>query len=512
MARVRNIGSIGKTKPIPSTHFIPPRFAAVWKIEIVTDTETIDVTELLASGEFSDGVTDKIGDFMFRLLDPSNNITDRVDEFDTVNVYLDYGTTATTLRFSGKIERKSNAEQIYLDISGRSIAMITTGINITYSSDGPKARSVIVGDIIDIVNNQSSDQINKSGIEDDLTTANVSYGEIPFWQIMAELSNVGERDSYISPDLIFNYFERGTRENRTEAIVESINLIEAFDFAKDTEEIVTKVRVYGKTDGNVPIIYSSSSDTSQTKGIVKELKKDIGTILTPAQAQDLADSSAATNKVAPTVGTITSVMLPTILPGEKIKIANPTNNIPPAFYEINSFRHFFTEEGSPETALVIKKERINMSRVVKKNFNFQNDVTENINPREMDFSIIYDYSLEVGDKLFDDGTFDNVELEVGSTGIGVLKTISGETGTWISEEILTSAPVSIIEIRQNSTDLAGTKFFVSLDKGNTFKEIGSDAGDFTFTNPQNSIILKAEIKSSNTRIQKIGILYKVDEE
>jgi len=510
VARVRNIKSIGKIKPIPSTHFIPPRFSPIYKIEIITDTETIDVTELLASGEFSDGVTDKIGDFLFRLLDPTNNISNRVEEFDTVNVYLDYGTTATTLRFSGKIERKSNAEQIYLDISGRSIAMITTGVNITYSSNGQKARSTILTEIIALVNTQSSssNQISTSGIEEDLGTADVSYGEIPFWQVVAEICNGGERDAYVGPDLIFNYFERGTRENRTEAIVESINLIEAFDFAKDTEEIVTKVRVYGKQDGNVPIIYSSSSDTSQTKGIVKELKKDFGTILTPAQAQDLADSTAAANNAAPTIGTITSLMTPTILPGEKIKIANPTNNIAPAFYEINSFRHFFTEEGSPETSFVIKKERIDMSKVVRRNFTFQNDVTENINPREMDFSIIYDYNLEVGDRLFDNGTFENTELEVGSTGIGVLKTISGETGTWTSDEILTSAPVSIIEIRENSTDLAGTKFFVSLDRGITFKEIGSDAGDFNFTNPQNSIIVKAEIKSSNTRIQKIGILYK----
>lgn len=510
MARVRNLGSIGKPKPIPVTHFIPPRFAPVWKIEIVTDTETIDATELLASGEFSDGVTDKIGDFIFRLLDPSNNITNRVEEYETINVYLDYGTTATTLRFSGKIERKSNAEQIYLDLSGRSVAMLATGVNITYSSGGPKARSTIMAEVIALVNaqNSSANQINISGIEEDLGTANVSYGEIPFWQVVAEICNGGSRDAYISPDLVFNYFERGSRENRTEAIVESINLIDAKDFAKDTEEIATKVRVYGKQDGNVPIIYSSPSDTTQTKGIVKELKSNIGTILTPDQAKDLAESSASARNLAPTVGTLISTMLPTLLPGEKVKIANPVNNIPPAFYEINSYRHFFTEEGSPQTAVIIKKERIDMSKVIRRSYQFQNDVTENINPREMDFSIIYDYNLEVGDKLFDDGTFDNVELEVGSTGIGVLKTISGETGTWISAEILTDAPVSIIEIRENSTDLAGSKFFVSLDKGITFKEIGSDAGNFNFTNPQNSIILKIEIKSSNTRIEKVGLLYK----
>ncbi|MCK5018484.1 MAG: hypothetical protein KAS32_15600 [Candidatus Peribacteraceae bacterium] len=509
MSPVRNLRGIGRPKPIPSTHFIPPRFSPVWKVEVVTDTETIDLSERIASGEFSDGVTDKIGDFIFRIIDPTNDITNRVEEFDTVNVYLDYGTTATTLRFAGKIERESNAEQIYLDISGRSVAMITTGVNITYSSNGPRARSLIISDLIDLVNEQSStaNQISKAGIEDDLTEIDVSYGEIPFWQVIAEICNSAERDAYVSPDLIFNYFERGSRKNSTEAIVESINLVEAFDFAKDTEELVTKVRVYGKSDGNVPIIYSSASDTSQTKGIVKELKSDVGTLLTPSQAKDLAESQAAAHNTAPTLGTITSLMTPTILPGEKIKIANPTNNIAPEYYEINSFRHVFTESGSPETTFTIKKERINTSKIIKRSYNFQNDVTENINPRTLDFSIIYDYSLEVGDRLFDDGVFSNVELEIGSTGDGVLKTITGETGTWTSDEIITDGAVTRIEIRQNSTDLAGTKFFVSLDGGIVFKEIGSDAGDFVFEDAQNSIILRADIKSSNTRINKIGILY-----
>jgi len=504
MARVRNIGAIGGTKPIPVTHFIPPRFSPVYKINIVTSSETIDVTELLYSGEFSDGVTDKIGDFIFRLLDPSNTLTARVTEFDTVNVYLDYGTTASTLRFSGRVERKSNAEQIFLDISGRSVAMITTGVNITYSSDGAKARSTIITEIID---KYFSGTIGTSGIEADTGTIDVNYGEIPFWQVVTELCGSGSRDAYISSGLVFNYFEKGSRENSTEAIVESINMIEAFDFAKDTEEIVTKVRVYGKIDGDVPIIYSSSSDTTQTGGIVKEIKKDIGTILTPSQAKDLADSAAAENNIAPTLGSIISLMTPTILPGEKIKIANPTNNIAPAYYEINSFRHIFSQENAPQTTFTIKKERVDTSKIIKRSYNFQNDVTENINPRELDFSIIYDYSQEAGEQLFNSGTFSNIELEIGSTGIGQLKTITGETGTWTSEEILTVGVVSAIEIRQNSTDLAGTVFFVSLDKGITFRAIGSNSGDFIFPSPQNSIILKANFKSSNTRIKKIGLLY-----
>ena len=137
MAAVRNLRGIGKHKPIHVTHPIPPKFGPIWKLEIITDTEVIDATELIYSGEFSDGVTENIGDFSLRLTDPSNTKTNKYSDFDTIKIYLDYGKTATTLRFLGKIERRSNAENIWLDISGRSIGMITTGTNITYSSIGP---------------------------------------------------------------------------------------------------------------------------------------------------------------------------------------------------------------------------------------------------------------------------------------------------------------------------------------------------------------------------------------
>ena len=513
MAPVRNIHGLGGVKPIQVIHFIPPRFSPIWKIEIVTETEIIDITELLVEGEYSDGVTAQIGDFSFRLLDPNNTLSNRVEEFDTLNVYSDYGTSATTLRFSGKIESKQHSEQVYLDISGRSIAIITTGTNITYSSNGLKSRSDILKEIIDMKNADDTPKyfdglISTAGIEDDDGKLEVNYAEIPFWSVVEAICTSGERDAYISSSFVFNYFEQGSRENITEAVVQDVNLIDASDYGNDTDEIYTKVRVYGSTDDNIPIIYSSDEDTSSTKGIVKTLKLDNGSAVTPSQAKYLADDKFNSSKTAPTTGTIIALMTPTILPGEKLKISNPTNNIPPAFYEINSFRHIFSENDVPQTIFTIKKHKLDASQLFKKNIEFRHDVTENTNPRDMDFTIIYDYNLALVERLFNTGTFDNAELEIGSTGIGVLKTSSGETGTWTSDEILTDAPVSIIEIRENSTDLAGTKFFVSLDRGITFTEIGSSAGDFVVTNPQNSIIIKAEIKSSNTRIKKIGIYYK----
>lgn len=506
IAPVRNLKSIGRPKPIPVRHFIPPRFAPIYKIEVVTDTETIDVTELLVEGSYLDGVTNSIGDFTFKLLDPSNTESDRIEEFDTVNVYLDYGKTATTLRFTGKIERKSNQENIYLTLSGRSIAMITTGVNVIYSSGGFKARSDILKDI---VAKYFSDIIITGGIEDDLTEIEVNYEEMPFWNVVEEICVSGGRDAYISAASVFNYFIKGSRENPSEAVVEDINLVEAIDYAIDTQEVYTKVRVYGQQDGNVPLIASAESGTTHTKGIVKELKINNSNITTEAQAAELASATAEDKKLPPTLGSIISLLLPTILPGEKINIANPTNNIPPAAYQINSFRQIFSVDGSPTTELIIQKQMVSLSTIMKSNIKFQFDSPNYINKNDLDSSLILDYDNNNGLKRFNDGIFEDTELEVNnSTGIGVLKTTNGNTtGRWTSENIIVDAPVTIIELRINATNAEGTKYFISLDGGSTYKEIESATGDFDFPNAQNMVKLRVEFKSSETKIEKLGLLY-----
>jgi len=503
---VRNIKAIGGVKPIPVIHFIPPRFSPIYKIEIVTDTETLDLTNFLVKGEYTDGVTDSIGAFNMRFLDPSNNIIGRVEEFDTIKIYLDYGKTATTLKFAGKIEKLSNSDQIYLDVVGRSIAMITSGVNVTYSSNGEKARSVILKEIIE---KYFSGEISTDGIEEDLGTKDVNYAEIPFWEVVSDICNAAFYDAYISPTQVFNYFVRGSRTNTTEAIVENMNLIKSPEYGKNTQEIYTKVRVYGNESGNVPIIYASESDTSNTKGIVKELKIDHGSVLTPLQGKNLADFKFDSIKTAPTLGTVLSLMLPTISPGEKIAIANPINNIPPANYEVNTFRHIFSNTAAPQTEIVIQKQKLDFAQVIKRNIQFQNQVTTNSNPEEMDYTIIFDYATE-GEKLFSEGTFSNTQLDINeTTGKGVIKVESGETGSWLSEVIQLEGIPTAVELRENATDLAGTKFFLSVNGGLNFRELKAGSGGFEFTNPQANLQLRIDLKSSNTRIEKIGLYYKL---
>ena len=496
--RVRNIKQIGRSrnvKPIPVIHFIPPKFSAIYKLELVSSTESIDVTKSLVEGEFTDGVTTTVGEFNFKLLDASNNYSGRINEFDTINLYLDYGTTATTLRFSGKIERKSNTEYVFLELTGRSVAINTTGTNVTYNSNGLKARSVILTEIVD---KYFSGTISTSGIEEDLGTIEKVYSEVPFQEVLEELCDSGVRDAYISPSLVMNYFAKGSRSNITEAIVEERNLITPHDFAKDTEEVVTKVKVYGKKVSGIPVLATSDSDTTITKGITKELKIDNSNIANETQGKSLADWEFTKKKVLPTLGSVESLMLPTLAPGEKLRIVSPANNIPPLFYEINSYTHSFSETGVPKTIVNIKKPRLNIPEILKKNIKFQTEIVEGDNPNEMEFSLIHDFITETGGTKINTVIID-----------GVLKTTSGNsTGTWISPETVIDVSATAIEPRISGDNLAGVQIFVNMTGGNDFTQIaGPNTSAETVITGQH-VKIKLVINSANTQIKSVGLLYK----
>lgn len=513
MAPVRNLRGIGNPKPIPVNHAIPPIFAPSYKIELVNSTSIHDISDLIEVGNIKNGVTDNIGNFYFKIVDPYLELSNIYNNFDYVKVYLDYGATATTLRFKGVIER-SPREDIYFKVYGRSIAMTVMGKNIIYIASDIKRSSVLIE-----VLNANFPEVDTSNIEDDTTTINVNYSEISFQDIMEEICGK-HHDFYIDADLKAYYFEKGSKINSTEAVTSNQNHISTDFYGADSEETITRVRVYGNKENSIPVFSTSTASTEHTNGIVKERKINDSSALTPSQTLERAEFEYAAGKQIPHVGSVTSLLLPTLNPGEKLFMGIPLDKIDPDYYTINSFVHKFP---ILQTELIIQQKGLNMNNVIKNSARNIFGVSEQDNLLDLSFSIIYDYKIEpvynnsigdyvntvIGDGLFNSGTFDNMERELGSTGVGILKTVSGSTGTWISEEILTDSPVSLISIKQSSTNLEGTKFFVSLDRGNIFKEIGSSSGNFTFPNPQNSIIIKVEIKSSNTRIKKIGIYYNI---
>ena len=65
---VRNIKSIGRKKPIPVHVWIPPKFNPTYKIEVEKgDGTKYDITNNIIQGEYTDGITETIGNFSFKI-------------------------------------------------------------------------------------------------------------------------------------------------------------------------------------------------------------------------------------------------------------------------------------------------------------------------------------------------------------------------------------------------------------------------------------------------------------
>ncbi len=501
---VRNIGSIGSPKPIEVYHIIPPVSNADLKVTIETDTETIDLSDLVLSGSYTDGVTNTVGSFDFKIIDANQSIYNRISTFDEVIIYADYG-TPTTARFRGKIEKRGYIDS-YLTISGRSIGMIFSEKNIIYNSEGQKSIDTILTEIIEA--NFSS--VDVTNIESNPALITVNYFEIPMSQIIEQLCG-STYDFYLNHNNEAHYFTKGSRQNETEAIMEDINAIETTDNTDDTEEVYSKVRVYGGTVSGIPIIATSDSSTTQTGGVIKELKIDNLSIKTVNQAQDLADSEYLSKNSVPRIGETSALFLPTLMPGEKLFIAIPREDIVPAYYEINTYKHEFDLNSSTwaKTTINIKRKKQTVSSLVKQRINFESEITENTNPNDMDYSLIYDFST-------DEGTFTNTirqSIDTNGSVNYVLKTVSGDSGNWKSPIKLLPSNIAGIEFRIAGDNLAGTppegtKIYYSFDGGTT--EYLYDASvSQTIVPTGSALVIKILFSSAETQVDAVAALYKL---
>lgn len=490
---VRNIKGLGSKKPISALIYIPPTFSPIYKIEVYDGTTTTDITDYVIEGEYTDGITETIGNFSFKVDNSTQAYSTTFNLYNQIRIYMDYGATATTMVFVGMIERlsKSNSNLI---ISGRGAAAKVIGKNITYAATN-KARATILSEIIAA---NFDGIITTTNLEADTDTLTVNYYEKPFWEIVEEICSIGSRDAYIDKDFDFNYFVSGSRRNTTEAIVHGYNLINTGDFSPDASTISNSVRVYGSEVSGLPLISTSSDSTSQDTYDIKNLKISDESITTASQAKSKSDYELARNKDPTIVGTVISLGLPTLLPGEKLRISDPLNELTPDYYQVNKFTHKFSNDDPFMTEVIIKKERTSIPNILRNRIKVESNLMKSINKNDLDFSYIWDFNTNTG-------THSSTTIEINpNTGNGVLKTTGGATGTWESDLLELDSNVSAVELRMAGQNTAGTQLFVSVDGGTVFNTVLS--GDTTISTGKD-IKIKVVINSATTEINAVALLY-----
>jgi len=504
MPAVRNVRSLGPSKNqkgIPIHVYVPPTFNPIHKIIVSDGSTDYDITDLVIEGEYTDGITSTIGNFQFTIDNSAEVYTNSFKLWNELKVYLDYGTTATTLRFTGKIERPSRTDNKIV-LSGRSLAARTIGKNVTYNAVD-KSRSEVLIEIIE----KYFSYITTTNVTEDTELITIDYFDVPFWEVVEDICGRGSYDAYIDHSSDFHYFKGESITNPSEVVVHTHNLLETGDFSPDLQQVSNRVKVYGKENNGIPLISTADDTDLQALYDVKEMKIDDGSLVNSEQTQARADFELAQLKDPPTVGEVKSLMLPTIQPGEMIRISDPQNGLEPKPYQIQKYVQSFSNDDPPMTTLTVQKERADIPNILKSRLKFETEITSNPNPNEMDYTKVYDFSTSVGTFV----TTERAHIDGTDGGYYVLKTTSGNsTGSWTSPTYELSEDIAEVEFRVEGDKLAGTppegtKIEYSFDGGSTFQTWSSS----TVTVPSGrDLVIKVNLSSAETEVKAVAALYK----
>lgn len=484
--------AVRSLRGIPVFIWIPPAYSPVYKIEIQNDSNTYDITNRAFDGEYTDGITDTIGNFTFTIENADELYTNTWELNDKINIYLDYNTEATTKKFTGIIEKISKRNNTIV-LSGRSTAAKVTGITVTKSYTGQFTNQII----LDLINSYApgiitTNNIDTSGENDAIVTVN--WYQKPFWECILDLCNRSQYDAYIDQDFDFNYFYSGTRKNETDMVVHSQNLLETGDFTPDLSQIKNRIIVYGAKIEDMQVLWVAEDLESINKYDLKEEIINDSNIITIEQAKTKAEYELSIRKEPPIVGEITSLMLPTLSAGEQIRISDPMNGLEPGFYHIQKFTHKFSNDEPPQTILTIQREMSTIPKILKKRIVFETQSPDMTNPYEMKYSWLFDFNTDIG-------VHNNTKISDGR-----LKATSS-SGYWISPINSIDGNVVSCELRIKGDALVGTTYFISIDAGTNWQSIVPNTlKNLAPIGP--NLRIKVQFASTTTEIDALSLLYK----
>lgn len=487
--------AVRNLKNIQPHIWIPPAYSANFKITVTrTDGTVDDITDSLLSWKIQDGVTESIGAFEFSIPNPNDYYTSLWQDLAIFKFYADYtGSTPTTLRFRGRIERPSNQNN-NLKCTGRSEALFLVEANVSKIYNGVDTAVIL----LDLINTYGQSRYDVSLIPATSgTTLTVNWIDRPFLDCFIDLCNAAGYDGYIDCNLFVRYFATGTVNNDTDIIVHDQNLIEVGDFTPDKTRVKNKIRVYGATVDGVQVIYTANDSASQTSNGIRVKNINDDSITSQDQAKELGDFELVQNKNPPVIGDVKSVMLATIQPGENIRISDPMEGLNPTYYNANHYVTEFDDSGF-FTTITINKEARTIAHIFKQNIETQSKSQQtSSNIENLDFSAI---------ELFnsDSGTHSGTVIQD-----GVLKLSGVAPGTWTSPVINTADQLYLNQIRVvlSGDNIPGVTLQMSANGGLNYEAISIKTLTTISSSLGSNIILRITLGENSSQVDSFSIQY-----
>ena len=476
--------------------WIPPANYPNYKITVTRHDNTVDdVTDYIISGSVTLGATETIGDFSITFDNLDESYSSVYSGGEIVQIYMDYG-DATTRIFKGIVDKvghnKTEGGFFEITLKGRHYAEKLLSITVTKQYTDTEA-SVIIKDLFDTY----ATEFTYNNVSTTTNNLTVNWYQKPFWDCITEICNAIGYDAYIDDDLDCHFFEAGSIENTTEAIVHDQNLISVDGFGDDTTEVANRVIVYGQDIEGLPLISSAEDTAAQGDLFVKEKIITDNNITTMTQAQERAEKELERLKETIDRGTCTAYPgLPTLSPGEKIMISDPVNGLT-GYYKIISFTHRFNEYGMT-TEVTIEREIPSAGKLFKERISAEQNIADIANPYEMRYS--WNFTFDDDSQI---ASHSDTETDEGY----LILQAGKSTGTAITTTLTTSNDVTEVHLKVNGNSLVGTNYWVSANNGITWESVTPDTKKI-LSSPGTKLKLKIELNSSSTQIDSLALLYK----
>jgi len=480
-------------KSIKPKVWIPPIYGAIFKLTVTRSDSTVDdVTDLVTEYEIEDVATTGIGRFSFTLPNPNEDYTGVWTGMEIVRYYSDYDTAATSLRFRGRVEKVSYIGN-QVKVIGRAESLIVQDITVTQTYSAEDTSNIV----IDLFSKYAPG-FSTAGVETSGVTLTVNWYQKPFWECIQECCTAAGFDCFIDASLVVQYFQDGSRVNNDEGIVHDHNLLEISDFAEDLSQIKNRVIVYGAIQEGIQVIYTAEDDTSQSDYEIKEEIINDENITEYTQAQELGDFRLAQLKDPPVVGDITSVMLATILPGQKMWMSAPLDNLPPDKYKVISYVHTWSQDEGYKTKVRIEKEPRKISHIIRDRIEAEGKkkITAS-NPFEMRYA--YNFLFES-----DSGTHSNTAISN-----NVLYPTAA-SGNWTSDARGLDENVTDCYLIATGETLTGVSFEVSGDGGTNWESINNKEKITLSTSIGKFLMVRVTFSNADTQIQSLSVQYKTE--
>lgn len=468
--------------------WIPPSSSPTWKIMVFRNDGTIDdITDYISKCEVEDYVTESVGAFSFEIFDPNEVYASAWTGNEVFVYYKDYAITATTLVFRGRIEKPSKrGHKLVVKGKSESSKLLTKTVTAQYTNT---ECSVILKDLF--ANNAT--WATTTGVETSTVFITVDWYDKPMLDCVQELCSSAGYDFYVNASLDAQFFEVGSRQNETDAIVHDRNMLELKEFTPDLTQIRNIVRVYGAEVNGIQAFYTAkkSSTDSPDYGYntdfgerVEIIRND--SVTTYEQARDIATARVNEKIVPPQTGEIVGFLLATVLPGEQVRLSSPADEIQPGFYSSTGYKDTLdVQNGRFTTNIYINRTPRKISHIIKSQIQSDNKkISSPINQFSLDFS--YDFQFDINS-----GSHTSTEITDGA-----LRLVSGQSsGQWVSDERELSENVVNATMKIRGSSLNNVRIYVSGNNGLNYQEL---------TDSQNTSISSAIGKNLRVKVQFLG--------